>query len=53
MTTNEAGQLGAMKRRQIEREPILQRAVQMRAEMGMKPHPALRPVLILTQADRL
>lgn len=34
------------------KEPILERARQMRAEQGLKPHPALYPVLVLGAGDR-
>lgn len=47
------GKLGAARRRQNDREPILARARQMLADMGRAPDPRLSPPLLLTQADRL
>lgn len=52
MTCNEAGKLGAERRHQNAREPILARARQMLAEMGRAPDARLLPPLLLTQADR-
>ena len=50
MDCSEAGRLGAEKRRQIEHEPILEKARKMAAD----PHdPRLYPPLILTRKDRL
>lgn len=46
MTTQEAGQIGADKRRYIERERI-------REGMGLPPDPRLYPTLVLTNADRV
>lgn len=53
MTCSDAGKLGADKRRQLEREPILAKARAMREADGLAPHPGLTPTLILTQGDRL
>lgn len=53
MTCSEAGRLGAEKRQQIEREPILSKARAMREADNLPPSPALNPPLILTQGDRL
>lgn len=53
MTCSDAGKIGAARRREIEREPILAKCAEMRVAMGMKAHPGLIPELILTQADRL
>lgn len=53
MTCNEAGKLGADKRKQLEREPILSLARQMRERGGLLPHPALNPPLLLSRADQL
>lgn len=53
MTCSEAGKLGAEKRRQLEREPILARARQMLAEKGLPPDPRLSPPLLLSKADQL
>jgi hypothetical protein len=56
MTTSEAashmGRLGAEKRQQLEREPILSKARAMREAAGLPPSPALNPPLILTASDR-
>lgn len=53
MTCSEAGKLGSAKRQQLMREPILERARQMRAADNLAPHPGLYPPLLLTAADRL
>lgn len=52
MTCNEAGALGAARRRQNAREPVLAKARQMLAEMGRAPDARLCPPLLLTRADR-
>lgn len=53
MTCEEAGKLGAEKRKQIEREPVLRLARQMREAMRLPPAPALNPPLLLSKADQL
>lgn len=53
MTCSDAGRLGAIKRHQLEREPILARARAMNAAMGLPDDPRLSPVLVLTRADRV
>lgn len=53
MTCSDAGKLGAAKRQQLEREPILELARQMRAADKLDPHPGLYPPLLLTREDRL
>jgi len=53
VTCSDAGKLGAEKRRQLEREPILAKARAMRGAAGLPPSPALSPPLILTNADQI
>jgi hypothetical protein len=53
MTCSDAGRLGAERRKEIERESIRRKALQMLAEMGKGPDPRLFPPLILTPGDRL
>lgn len=53
MTCSDAGQIGALKRRQLEREPILEKARAMREADGLPPSPALTPPLVLTTADQI
>jgi hypothetical protein len=49
---SELGKLGALKRRQNERERILERARQMCRADGIEPPAGLFPPLILTTGDR-
>lgn len=53
MTCSDAGQLGALRRHQLEREPIIRKCKEMREAMNMGPHVGLTPPLILTTADRI
>ena len=53
MTVNEAGKMGAERRRLLEREPILAKARLMNQLMGRKPDPRLNPPLQLTKGDML
>lgn len=45
----ELGMISALK----AKAPILDKAQAMRVELGMSPHPALHPPLILSMGDRL
>ena len=47
-----ARELGLMAQ-QKAKEPILAKAQAMRADMGMEPHPALYPPLILSLSQRI
>ena len=53
MTCADAGRIGAARKHQFEREPILRKCRDMREAMKMAPHRGLVPVLILTSGDRL
>ena len=53
MTCSDAGKIGAARRREIDRAPILAKCAAMRVAMGMKAHVGLVPVLVLTAAERI
>lgn len=52
MTVSEAGQIGAAKRHQAVREPVLSKARAMRRSLGLPDAPGLWPELVLSAADR-